>query len=411
MEEDIKMAKKKKNIGQYLLDFFSSFLLAVICLVLLGLLVWFSTLEMQDIGLSRALEKYYSHKTVFVMPEINGGKMIYLPLPGAYWVCCVLFVNMSLGGILRLRKGWRNIGVVISHMGIASLLLVGFVDHHESIHGKMEAFQGAKYDYATKFDYSSIEVSEFTAEGEKKRPYVIKHEMIKDLGDKMRRFTFKDLPFDLEVRHFRENVAVLNAANKVRGNKSGEIIDGFFLHPAEFDAKMDYFNYGCYLLVKPKNGEPDRKLLMCRSIGFPQTFDVDGKLYGIEMPNEIWNMPFSVDLINSVGEYYPGTQKASKFQSTIAWTGDDDEQDRIQTIKMNHPMRYKGFTLYQASWNEPVNGLEYSGFEIVTNPADQWPKVCLWISAIGLCFHFALKLSKYLGRETRKEKGNKQSDE
>jgi hypothetical protein len=72
---------------------------------------------------------------------------------------------------------------------------------------------------------------------------------------------------------------------------------------------------------------------------------------------------------------------------------------------MNEPMRYKGFTLYQASWNEPVNGLEYSGFEIVTNPADQWPKVCLWISAFGLSIHFGMKLISYLGRETRKEKG------
>jgi hypothetical protein len=360
---------------------------------------------MQYIGLSKALDKYYSHKTIFVIPEINGGKSTLIPLPGAYWVCCVLFVNMVCGGILRLRKSWRNIGAVISHMAIASLLVVGFVDHHNSIHGKMEAFQGAKYDYATKFDYSSIEVSEFTAEGDKKKPYVIKHRMIADLDDKMRRFTFEELPFDLEVRHFEENAVVLNTAERVRGKESGEIIDGFFLHPAKLDPKMDYFNYGCYVLVKPKNGEPDRKLMLSRSIGFPQTFSVDGKLYGIEMPNEIWKMPFSVDLINSVGEYYPGTRKASKFQSTIAWTGEDDEQERIQTIKMNEPMRYKGFTLYQASWNEPVNGLEYSGFEIVTNPADQWPKVCLWISAFGLSIHFGMKLISYLGRETRKEKG------
>ena len=411
MEVDTKMAKKQKNIGEKLLDFFSSYLLCVICLVLLGLLVWFSTLEMQDIGLSKALDKYYSHKSVFVIPEINGGKSIHIPLPGAYWVCFVLFFNMVLGGILRLRKGWRNIGAVVSHLAIASLLVVGFVDHHNSIHAKMEAFQGAKYDYATKFDYTSIEVSEFTAEGEKLKPYVIKHNMITDLNDKMRKFTFEELPFDLEVRHFKENVAVLSAADSVRGEESGEIIDGFFLHPMKRDPKLDYYNYGCYVTIKPKNGEPNRTVLLSRSIGFPQTFSLDGKLFGIEMPNEIWKMPFSVDLINSVGEYYPGTQKASKFQSTIAWTGEDDGQEKIQTIKMNEPMRYKGFTLYQASWNEPVNGLEYSGFEIVTNPADQWPKYCLYISALGLCFHFAMKLIQYLERETRKEKGKVESNE
>ncbi len=401
MEVDIKMAKKKKHMGLRVLDFFSGYLLAVTCLVLLGLLVWFSTLEMQDVGLSKTLERYYSHKTIFVVPEINGGKSVYIPLPGAYWVCCVLFINMVLGGIIRIRKNVRNVGAVISHFAIAALLVVGQVDHHQSIRGKMESYQGEKYDYATKFEFTSIEVSEFDEEGKKKSPYVIKHDMIKDLNDKVRKFTFKDLPFDLEVRHFREHVVVRNGANYARGKDSGELVDGFFLQPAEFDVKMDYYNYGCYVMVRPNDGSPGRKILLSRSIGFPQTFSVGGKLYGIEMPNEIWNMPFSVDLINSVGEYYPGTKKASKFQSTIAWTGDEGEEEKIETIKMNQPMRYKGFTLYQASWNEPINGLEYSGFEIVTNPADRWPEYCLWVSAFGLFLHFALKLISYLDRETR----------
>ncbi len=403
--------KKQKSIGRILLDFFSSYLLCVICLVQLGLLVWFSTLEMQDEGLSKTLDKYYSHKEFFVIPAINGGKTTYIPLLSAYWVCCVLFVNMVLGGLIRIRKGWRNAGVVLSHFGIVSLLVVGFVDHHYSIHGKMQTFQGARYDYATKFDYSSIEVSEFTVEGEKQKPYVIKHDMIADLKDKMRKFTFKELPFDLEVRHFTENSGVASVADAAQNDQSGEIIDGFFLQPKKLKPKEDYFNYGCYVTVKPKNGEASRTILLSRQIGFPQTFSVDGKLFGIEMPNEIWKTPFSVDLINSVGEYYPGTGKASNFQSTIAWTGEDEDKEKIETIKMNHPMRYKGFTLYQASWGLPENGLEHSGFEIVTNPADQWPKICLYVSALGLCFHFALKLAQYLGRESRKERGMKEADE
>ena len=47
-------------------------------------------------------------------------------------------------------------------------------------------------------------------------------------------FTFKELPFDLEVRHFQENVVVMDASKQARGKDSGEIVDGFFLHPAKF---------------------------------------------------------------------------------------------------------------------------------------------------------------------------------
>ncbi len=407
------MAKKNKNVGMLILDFFSSYLLCIACLVILGLLVWFSTLEMKFIGLSGALDKYYSSDLdkFFVLPTINGDKVLPLPLPGAYWVCAVLFLNMLVGGLIRIRKSWRNIGAVISHFGIAGLLVVGFVDHHESIHSKMETFQGNTYDYTTKFDFTSIEVSEFTAEGDKKKPYVIKHDMIVDLEDGMRRFKFQDLPFDLEVRNFREHAVVRDVANYVKSQESGESVDGFFLQPAKFDASQDYYNYGCYVQVKPKNGEPPRQIILCRSMGFPQTFSVDGKLYGVEMPNEIWPMPFSVELINSVGEHYPGTNRPSKFQSTIAWTGkDDDSVEKLKTIKMNEPMRYEGFTLYQANWSEPINGLEFSGFEVVNNPADQWPKACMWISAAGLLIHFALRLFKYLVRETKKQNANQEGE-
>ena len=399
------MAKKNKNIGMLILDFVSGYLLCIICLVILGLLVWFSTLEMQHIGLSGALEKYYSSdlRKLFVFPTINGDKSLPIPLPGAYWVCMVLFFNMVIGGLIRIRKSWRSVGVVISHFGIVLLLAVGFVDHHESIHSKMETYQGNVYDYATKFDYTSIEVSEFTEEGDNKKPYVIKHDMIVDLEDKMRRFKFQELPFDLEVRHFEEHAVLRDVASHAKSDKSGETVDGFFLEKAKFDPSQDYYNYGCYVLVKPKNGEPSRKIILSRSVGFPQTFTVDGRLFGLEMPNEIWPMPFRVELINSVGEYYPGTRRPSKFQSTIAWTEEDNNQEKLQTIKMNQPMRYGGFTLYQANWSEPINGLEFSGFEVVNNPADQWPKICMWISACGLVIHFGIKLVMYLMRENRKQ--------
>ena len=75
----------------------------------------------------------------------------------------------------------------------------------------------------------------------------------------------------------------------------------------------------------------------------------------------------------------------------------------MQVPDLNKPMRYEGFTLYQANWNEPINGLEFSGFEVVTNPVHEGPEICMWISAFGLLIHFAMKLIKYLEKESRKQ--------
>ena len=62
---------------------------------------------------------------------------------------------------------------------------------------------------------------------------------------------------------------------------------------------------------------------------------------------------------------------------------------------MNKPMRTEGITLYQARWDEP-QGRPYSGFAIVQNPSDQWPKYALYIAALGLSIHFLSKLGRFL---------------
>ena len=91
-------------------------------MLLLGLLTWFATLEQIDNGLYPTLTKYFDWKSVFLLPEING-KMVPLPLPGGYWVCAVLLLNLILGGIIRIRKGWRHYGNLIAHFGIIFMLV------------------------------------------------------------------------------------------------------------------------------------------------------------------------------------------------------------------------------------------------------------------------------------------------
>ena len=66
---------------------------------------------------------------------------------------------------------------------------------------------------------------------------------------------------------------------------------------------------------------------------------------------------------------------------------------------MNKPMRHDGITLYQASWAPPMpGGLPSSGFAIVENPSDQWPKWALYIATFGLLVHFGQKLVRFLVR-------------
>ena len=133
--------KAPRSLPGKIFDVLSGFGLATITMLLLGLLTWFATLEQIDNGLYPTLSKYFDWKSVFLMPELNG-KMVPLPLPGGYWVCAVLLLNLNLGGIIRIRKGWRHCGNLISHFGIILMLVGGGVAHHFSERGNMAVGEG-----------------------------------------------------------------------------------------------------------------------------------------------------------------------------------------------------------------------------------------------------------------------------
>ena len=87
---------------------------------------------------------------------------------------------------------------------------------------------------------------------------------------------------------------------------------------------------------------------------------------------------------------------------------------------MNKPMRYAGYTLYQASWGPPdakqrevillPDGSEveivkgdrlYTSLAVSRNPADQWPKYGTYVISLGMVIHFLQKLFAYLRRSSR----------
>ena len=117
-------------------DFFSGFGLATTLILLLGVLTWLATLEQVDRGLYDTLNKYFDWKAWYLFPEI-GGRTFYFPLPGGYWVCALLLLNLALGGVVRARKGWKHAGVLISHFGILIMLVAGGVTQHFSERGHL----------------------------------------------------------------------------------------------------------------------------------------------------------------------------------------------------------------------------------------------------------------------------------
>lgn len=87
------------------------------------------------------------------------------------------------------------------------------------------------------------------------------------------------------------------------------------------------------------------------------------------------DLPFSVKLLDFRKLDYPGTEMAAGFESDVEVTDATRGVILLRTIRMNEPLRYRGYSLYQASFavrpvettvlavrNDPGTPLVYAGF-------------------------------------------------
>jgi hypothetical protein len=132
------------------------------------------------------------------------------------------------------------------------------------------------------------------------------------------------------------------------------------------------------------------------------TYSAGGKQWLIHLQHKRWKLPFKIKLDKFTFEMHPGTNRPALFLSDV--TKIEEHAEQKLKITMNEPLRQEGFTLFQASYgpsNAPASAEHYSDFAVVRNPSDQWPKWSCYIIAVGLLYHFGMKLTRYVKSENR----------
>ena len=387
----------QKNFPQVVFHFLAGYKLAVVCLSLLFILTWLSTLEQPEKGLYLVQQRYYSADSWFVSPDLDfipkiKGNSICPPLPSAYLVSIVLFINLTVGGLIRIRKDWKRWGVILAHFSMVGLLVAGFVAHHYSREGLMMIYEGETSDYAQSYTEYSIEVASYK-NGVKQAPYVIPASELMNL-EKDDSLTAYIEPLDLtiNVTDWLPN-ADLFASNK---ENVPHVVKAKELNPI-----AEANQVACKISL---SGLIDRNdSLQLHSQLFEEKIAVsENEMIGIQIIKEVWKMPFNIQLDSSIGEYHPNTSRPKYFESKVTKFNQDSIQDSAYTIKMNEPLRHGGYTLFQAKWIGDTHRPQ-SGFAVVNNPADQWPKYCLYLATIGLTAHFGMQLTQFLlKRNSRK---------
>jgi cytochrome c biogenesis protein ResB len=106
-------------------------------------------------------------------------------------------------------------------------------------------------------------------------------------------------------------------------------------------------------------------------------------------PIKHYPLPFTIRLDHFKAEFHPGTDVAKSFESLVTiTTGPVQRQVRIY---MNNPLRYKDYTVYQASYDTDSTGRQHSTLAVVKNFARILPYIACLFVFLGLALHFLIQ--------------------
>ena len=128
----------------------------------------------------------------------------------------------------------------------------------------------------------------------------------------------------------------------------------------------------------------------------PQTLKINGKIFTIVFRKKRTYLPFELELLDFKKVMHPGTGIAKSYSSDINLIESGISKHIL--IEMNQPLRHKGYTFYQSSFIESVNG-ETTILATVKNYGRLFPYISSIIMCFGLLVHLIMRLPKLFKKQ------------
>ena len=201
------------------------------------------------------------------------------------------------------------------------------------------------------------------------------------------------LPFRIVVRNFYQNsrLKMLSQAGEgaqpIANQEPGAMIA---VEPAPLATAADERDVpSAAIEILPKDGGSLGTWLVSDALGAPQTFACGGRTWMITLRPARYYKPYSVTLQKFTHEKYAGTEIPKNFSSKVTLIDPERSVGRDVLIYMNHPLRYRGETFYQAGF-QPDDSATI--LQVVHNPSFIAPYVACVIVAAGLLVQFGFHL-------------------
>lgn len=373
-------------------NFLASLRLTVVCLLLALVLVFAGTLAQVHVGLYLAQAQYFKSFLVWWAPPGAGWKIpVY---PGGYLIGTVLVLNLVAGHLKRFGFARKKAGLLMIHAGLILLLLGQLLTDLLSAESSMRLTEGETKSYSEDFHASELVVID-KSQADNDRVVSIPEKLL----NRQKEFSVAQMPFTLRVKQFWPNAELYDqpTPGATAIGASRDIGARLLILGKPPTTKMDERNLPGALVevVTPK--EVLGSWFVASQLARPQTFTVDGKTYEIGMRFLRYYKPFGITLLKFSHDKYQGTEIPKNFSSRIRVQNAATGEDREVLIYMNNPLRYKGETFYQSSYDE--NDPRVSILQVVRNPSWLTPYLSCALVGLGLTIHFLLHLFGFIKRK------------
>ena len=333
------------------------------------LLLIAGTLAQRWMGLWPAMDLFFGSFIIWLGP---------IPLPGAYILLGILSINLTLKFLLKSEWRMAKSGINLAHLGALILLIGGLLTAMTARESFMLIPEGEE----TLFIYSYADRELVIYEDET-------HILTTPFND-LKNQNFETLPFTIDIRQACTNCEILK-----RQEQPG------------FDENAPYQSMAQFMAFTPKPREPqpendltgfefevsgsDQDGLYIAFDGMPEpiTLTKDDKSYALIFGKAQRQLPFSIHLKDFTKDSYAGTTKARDYISDIIVK--DGKLEWPTRIEMNEPLRYKGYTFFQSSFEQTLD-TETTILAVVENKGWLFPYLGTIVIGIGLLLHLLLTL-------------------
>lgn len=341
------------------------------------LLLIIGTIAQAEIGLYAAHQKFFASFIIWAGP---------VPLPGGYLILGLLTLNLSLKFLVLSEWSYKKAGIILAHLGALILMIGGLLTALVAEEKYMLIPEGEQTPYI--YDYHRRELMIYENDALK---YTIPFQDI-DVNAALP----LDLPFEITPLETCENCEIQKRAETSDYNSETayQIMAAFMaLSPKPTDKNPEANLTGLEFNITSA-GEQSGHYIAFEGMPKPIEINANDKNYKIIFGKAQTSLPFSIRLNDFQKQNYAGIDMAKNYASEITIL--DNGVEWPTRIEMNKPLRYKGYTFFQSSF-EQTPDLEITILSVVKNQGWLFPYIGTGVLGFGLLLHCFLTLK---GRKT-----------